>query len=153
MDPRSSATPEILQQQLELGQQMFADTLEARRALAEISSVQEQLAEAEQKLGEQNPDLKSALTNAQSEILTIITHKQEQPAELKDGYTNLVSALRVVEGGDRSVPSQAIALYKEARQRIKGSIAEWTKFKQTTLLQLNQRFREGGLAPIRDLGN
>jgi hypothetical protein len=34
---------------------IFAETLEARRALAEIGSVQKQLADAEQKLGEQNP--------------------------------------------------------------------------------------------------
>ncbi len=156
MDPRSSATPEILQQQLELGQQVFADTLEARHVLAEISSVQKQLAEAERKLGDQNPDLKSALANAQSEISKLVTHKeiiQEQPAELKESYNNLVSALRVVEGGDRTVPSQAIALYQVSSHRIKESIVEWIKFKQTTLLELNQQLRGAGLAPIRDLGN
>ena len=40
MDPRSSATPEVLLQQLQLGNQIFAETVEARRALAEIASVQ-----------------------------------------------------------------------------------------------------------------
>src|SRR5580698_10216205 len=36
MDPRSAATPEVLLQQLQLGNQIFAETVEARRALAEI---------------------------------------------------------------------------------------------------------------------
>jgi len=132
MDPRSSATPEILQQQLELGQQVFADTLEARHVLAEISSVQKQLAEAERKLGDQNPDLKSALANAQSEISKLVTHKeiiQEQPAELKRAITTWSLLWRVVEGGDRTVPSQAIALYQVSSHRIKESIVEWIKFK------------------------
>ena len=43
----------------------------------------------------------------------------------------LASALRVVESGDRAVPSQAIAVYKESSQHAKARIAEWTRFKQT----------------------
>jgi photosystem II stability/assembly factor-like uncharacterized protein len=151
MDPRSPATPEILQQQIQLGQQMFAETLEARRALAEISSVQKQLADVEQKLGEQNPALKSTLTDAQSEIFNILTKKEittEQPSGLQDAYTALASALHVVEGGDRVVPSQAIAVYQESSQRVKAGIAEWARFKQTRLNQLNQKLLEGSLSPI-----
>lgn len=150
MDPRSPAAPEILKQQLQLGQQMFADTLEARRALAEISSVQNQLADVEQKLGKQNPDLKAALTEAQLEISKILT-KQETPVQasgLQDAYTELASALRVVESGDRAVPSQAIAVYQEASPRTKAGIAEWTTFKQKKLPGLNQKLRKKSLAPI-----
>ena len=151
MDPRSSATPQILQQQLQLAQQIFAGTLEARRALAEIGSVQKQLADLAQKLGEQNSTLKSALAKAQLKIGNIVSNKQageEQPGGLQDGYSNLALALRGVESGDRAVPSQEIALYKESVQPINTGIAEWTKFKQTELPQLNQKLREGSLAPI-----
>jgi hypothetical protein len=136
---------------MQLGQQMFAETLEARRALAEISSVQKQLADVEQKLGEQNPALKSTLTDAQSEIFNILTKKEittEQPSGLQDAYTALASALHVVEGGDRVVPSQAIAVYQESSQRVKAGIAEWARFKQTRLNQLNQKLLEGSLSPI-----
>ena len=61
MDPRSPATPEVLVQQLQLGRQIFGETIEARRALAEIVSVQKQLADIQQKLA---GDIKAQ--NAQS---------------------------------------------------------------------------------------
>jgi photosystem II stability/assembly factor-like uncharacterized protein len=152
MDPRSPATRESLQQQLELGRQMFAETLEARRVLAEISSVQKQLGDIQQGLGEQNPTIKSALAEAQSEIGKIVTNKEtarkEQGGGLQEAYAGLASALKVVEGGDRAVPSQAIAVYNESSGRIKARIAEWVAFKQTKLPELNQKLREGQLAPI-----
>ncbi|MGB8985494.1 MAG: hypothetical protein WCC37_02580, partial [Candidatus Sulfotelmatobacter sp.] len=151
IDPRSPATPEILQRQSELGQQIFGETLEARRALAEISSVQKQLVDVEQKLAEQNQTLKSAVANVRSGIAGILSNKdnkQHQPAGLQDGYSEMVSALRVVEGGDRAVPAQAIAVYEESSQSVKIGIAKWTKFKETNLSQLNQQLREGNLPPI-----
>jgi hypothetical protein len=76
-------------------------------------------------------------------------NKEERPGGgLQGGYTDLSSALRVVEGGDRGVPAQATALYQESSQHVKAGIAEWTAFKQTKLRQLNQELREGSLAPI-----
>jgi len=151
MDPRSPATPEVLTQQLELGQKIFGETIEARRVLAEISSVQKQLADIQQKLGAQSAQLNSALAETQSEIGKILTNKEHAAKEspgLQDAYTGLASALRVVEGGDRAVPSQAIAVYKESSEQMKARIAEWTRFKQTKLAQLNQQLREANFAPI-----
>jgi photosystem II stability/assembly factor-like uncharacterized protein len=151
MDPRSPATPEVLTQQLELGQRIFGETIEARRALAEISSVQKQLADIQQKLGAQSAQLKSALAEAQSGVGKILTNKERAVDEgpgLQDAYTGLASALRVVENGDRAVPSQAIAVYKESSQQVKARIAEWARFKQTRLAQLNQKLRDANFAPI-----
>ena len=150
MDPRSPATAEILRQQMELGQRMFTETLEARRTLAEIGSVQKQLSELDEKLGEANPTLKAALTVARSEIAEILAKKDTATAGggLQSGYADLASALRVVEGGDRAVPSQAMAVYVESSRRIKEGIAEWASFKQTELPPLNQRLRETNLAPL-----
>jgi photosystem II stability/assembly factor-like uncharacterized protein len=151
MDPRSPATPKILQQQLDVAQHIYAQTLEARRVLAEIGSVQKKLADAQQKLGEQNPALKSAIAGAQAEIGKILADKQAaagEPAGLQDAYTGLASALRAVESGDRAVPEQAIALYEESSQQVKARIAEWTSFKQAKLPTLNQKLREGNLSPI-----
>ena len=151
MDPRSPATPEVLTQQLQLGRQIFGETVEARRALAEIGSVQKQLADIQQKLGAQSEQLKSALADAQSAIGKILTNKEHAAAEgpgLQDAYTGLASALRVGEGGDRAVPSQAIEVYRESSEQVKARIVEWARFKQTGLAQLNQRLREANLAPI-----
>jgi photosystem II stability/assembly factor-like uncharacterized protein len=152
MDPRSPATPEVLAQQLQWGRQMFGETVEARRALAEITSVQKQLADIQQKLrpqelASQGAKLKSTLEEVQSEIGKILTNKQ-QGSGLQDAYTGLASALRVVEGGDRAVPSQAIAVYQESSQQVRARIAEWAGFKQTRLAQLNQQLHEANLAPI-----
>jgi len=151
MDPRSPATQEVLQQQLQLGQQIYAEALEARHTLAEIASVQKKLTDDEQKLGEQNPTLKSTLAGAQSEIAKIVNNKEisrQPPRGLQEAYTELISALHVVEGGDRAVPSQAIGLYKESSQGVKAGLAEWTTFKQMNLPRLNQKLREGSLSPI-----
>ncbi len=152
MDPRSPATPDVLQQQQQLGQQIFAETQEARRVLAEIDAVQKELGEIEQKLAEKNPTLKSAVIDAQSELAKILVNKevsQQRPGGgLQSGSSELASALRVVESGDRAVPSQAIAVYKESSQSVKEGIAQWSNFKQTNLAQLNQKLREENLAPI-----
>jgi photosystem II stability/assembly factor-like uncharacterized protein len=151
MDPRSPATPETLQAQLQLGLQIFAESREARRALAEINSVQKQLEDAQQKLGDKNADLKSALTTAQADISKILSNKDAAPGQiagLQSANTGLASALGVAEGGDRAVPSQAIAVYQESSKSAKASIAEWTTFKQSKLPSLNDQLRNGKLAPI-----
>jgi hypothetical protein len=151
MDPRSSATPEILQQRLDLAQQIYAETLEARRVLAEIGSVQKKLADSQQKLGDLLPAIKSALADAQTEIEKILTNKEtaeDQTPGVQDAYTSLASGLRVVESGDRAAPSQAIAVYRESSQLVKARMGEWTSFKQIKLPQLNQKLRDGNLARI-----
>jgi hypothetical protein len=147
MDPRSPATSEVLAQQLELAQQIYAETLEGRRVLAEISSVQKKLADAQQKLGEQTSALKLALTDAQAEISRILTGQEPAPG-LQDAYMGVASALRTVESGDRSAPAQAVALYKQSSEQVKARIAEWTSYKQTKLPTLNQKLRDANLSPI-----
>jgi hypothetical protein len=151
MDPRSPATRETLQEQLQLGRQMFAETMEARRALAEIGSVQKQLADIQQKPGA-NTQLKSAAAEAQSEVERILSNKEADAKAavpgLQEAYGALASALLVVEGGDRAVPSQAIAVYKESSQQVKARIAQWVQFKQNILIKLNQNLREKNIAPV-----
>jgi photosystem II stability/assembly factor-like uncharacterized protein len=149
MDPRSPATPAVLQQQLELGLTIFTEAMEARRALAEIGSVKKQLADAEKNLGEKSQELKPALADAQKEIAKILSNKDGAQAEgLQEGYVELASSLRAVESGDRAVPSQATDVYKESSQRAKEGMEEWSKFKQTKLPQLNEKLREASLTPI-----
>jgi hypothetical protein len=150
MDPCSPATREILLQQLQLGQQIFAETMEARRALAEIGSLRKQLLDVAQKVGAKDSAIKLALADAQTEISKIETRPGgvAQAAGLQDAFADMASALRVVEVGDRAVPSQAIAVYHESSEQVKIAIAEWSEFKTTKLRRLNQQLSEAGLAPI-----
>jgi hypothetical protein len=60
----------------------------------------------------------------------------------------MASALRVVESGDRAVPSQAIAVYDASNHRVKAAIAEWKEFKTTQLHRLNEELAGAHLAPI-----
>ena len=159
MDPRSSATSEVLAQQLDLGLKIFGETIGARATLAEIGAVQKQLANLQQKLGQQkgarDSRLAAALSDAQSDISKTLTnkdHPDEDPG-LQDAYTGLASALRVVESGDRAVPSQAIAVYEESSPQVKARIAQWAQFKKTRLKQLNQQLHEANLAPIAIAGS
>ncbi|HSY89843.1 MAG TPA: hypothetical protein VK812_00640, partial [Candidatus Binatus sp.] len=150
MDPRSAATPEILQQQLQLGRQIFAETMEARRALAEIASLRKHLADLQRKVGEKDSAIKPALADAQNEISKIETRPGAvgESSGLQDGFADMAAALRVVESGDRAVPSQAVAVYNESSQRVKAAIGEWNEFKTTKLQRLNQKLSEAGVAPI-----
>jgi photosystem II stability/assembly factor-like uncharacterized protein len=151
MDPRSAATSETLAQQLQLGQQIFADTMEARRSIAEIDSLRKKLAALEQEIGGKDSAVKSAIMDAQSEI-SKITAKQGsaagESAGLQDAYVNMVSALHVVESGDRAVPSQAIAVYNESKLRVRAAIAQWGDFKTNKLPGLNRKLSDENLAPI-----
>jgi hypothetical protein len=91
MDPRSPTTPEVLAQQLQLGRQIFAETMEARRSLAEIDSVQKQLADIQNKLRQgkadaQNASVVSAVADAQSAIGKLVkrsTARQTRPPDCK----------------------------------------------------------------------
>jgi len=157
MDPRSPATAEVLAQQFQLGRQIFGEAVEAHRVLAEIGSVQEQLADLRQKV-EQNPGpqsgkLKSAMEETQSAIARILRgkdkeHSAGESSGLQEAYTGLASALRVVEGGDRTAPAQAIEVSRESGAQIKARIAEWAQLKQARLEQLNRELRAANFAPI-----
>jgi hypothetical protein len=151
MDPRSAATPNILARQFQLGKQIFEEAIDTRHAIAEITSVQKQLAEAQQKPAAQPAEIKNTLATAQSSLGKILTGNETPQAPdrgLQDLYKDLASALRVVEGGDRPAPSQAIAVYNEASAQIKARAAQWNTFKQAHLPDLNRQLRQADLPPI-----
>jgi photosystem II stability/assembly factor-like uncharacterized protein len=150
MDPRAGATPAVLAEQFHLAQQIFGEAIAARRALAEMVSVQKQLMELEHKLASsQAAEVKAALAEARLEVDKILANKEPAgPPGMQDAYTGLASALRVVESGDRTVPSQAIAVYQESSPEAKNRMEEWARFKDTTLARLNQQLTEAKLARV-----
>jgi photosystem II stability/assembly factor-like uncharacterized protein len=150
MDPRSPASAEVLAQQFQLGKQIFGETMAARRTLAEIGSVQKQISDLQVKLTPQDSPLKVELSEVQSGIEKILKNKEHTTdgPGLQDAYTALATALRVVESGDRAAPSQAVAVYEESSRQVKARIAEWTRFKQTRVEQLNQQLRASKVGPL-----
>jgi len=151
MDPRSPATPEVLRQQFQLAKQMFTESMDARRALREIASIQKQIADVSEKPQAQSAEYKSALGEAQAKLAGILTGKrgtEGRGSGLRDAYRNLASAVRAVESGDRSPPAQATALYEDSRRDMQASLADWAEFKQTQLGKLNQELRRANLASI-----
>jgi hypothetical protein len=137
-----------LEQQLKLGQQIFVETVQSRRVLAEIDSVQKQLSDLQPKLAE-HAELNAAAADAATALQNILTHGEAPSAMgLQTAISGLASALRVVESGDRAVPAQALELYKEAGSAVKLKIGEWDQFKTKRLPQLNQQLQQAGIAPI-----
>ena len=152
MDPRSSATPAELQQQQELGLRIYADTLRSRKAMAEIQAVRKAL----QSLGQvaaSTPQMKRSADKVSQSIAHILSgEKRPDSAEqmgLREANTGLVSALRVVESGDRTVPAQAIELYGQASHAMDTRLRQWDALKTGQLPQFNQELRKSHIAPIQ----
>ncbi len=152
MDPRSSATSAQLDEQLRLGLEIFGEVRRRRRAVAEISAVKKHLDQVPQTLAGRHPELLKQLTELQTAI-TKIEKGSSSPAlatiGLESANSGLASALRVVEGGDRTTPSQAIELFRQSDEAAKARIAEWTKLKSTELPRLNNALQKAGVQPIQ----
>jgi photosystem II stability/assembly factor-like uncharacterized protein len=149
MDPRSPATSRDLEQQLQLGRQIFAEAISSRRTLAEIKSVQKQLSELEQRLAN-HADLKSAAAQLEAEIRRILAGSEDDASHvgLERTASGLAAALAAVESGDRAAPSQTMTLYHESSEALKLRIADWNHVKTNWLPQINQHLRQGNMAPI-----
>ena len=149
MDPRSSATSAELDEQLRLGLEIFGEVRRSRRAVTESGTVKKRLDEVKQKLGGQQPELLKQLTELQAAIARIEKGSGPAMMGLEAANTGLASALRVVEGGNRTTPAQAVELYRQSDEAAKARIAEWTKLKSTELPRLNNALQKVGVLPIQ----
>jgi len=146
MDPNSPATPSILLRQFELSRKIYTETLLSRQAMAEINSVQAQLTQMRETLGSAHPDIMRSVDGALSAIDKIL--KGSQDDGLSDANTGLDSALRVVEGGDRTPPVQAIQLYKQSSAVVTAQVKSWKDLKAGALTLLNTALREQNLKTV-----
>ena len=151
MDPRSQATKAELDQQQRLGLEILGEVRLARRALAEIGVVKKRLSDVKPQLAGKNPELLTQVTSVETAIAAIEKGSQSPIATmgLESASMGLASALRVVEGGDRTVPSQAIELYQQSDEAAKAGMAAWARLKSTQLIQLNEALQKGGLQAIK----
>jgi hypothetical protein len=151
MDPRSPASQTELEQQFDISYRIFADSLESRRALAEIGSVQAQLSKMTSEASARNGEIDKRAQDLAATIDAVLEGSSQLPEKfmgLNQANTELTAALHVAESSDRTTPSQALAVYAEAHKASSARVAEWTKIKQGPLGDLNQRLKAQRRAPI-----
>jgi photosystem II stability/assembly factor-like uncharacterized protein len=151
MDPRSTATPEVLNQ---LGQSIYLETRASRKAMAELDSAEDQL----NKLQSENnspADLQRELRSALSKLESIKNgdadnaKSPENQIGLADANTGLGVALRVVESGDRPAPAQAIVIFNQMKKVANTQIAAWQHFKVSELANVNAALLRAHQAPLQ----
>ena len=153
MDPRSQITSAELNEQLRVALQIFAEVRASRKALTEIAAVKKHLTEIETQSLKHHAELLTQVTEVDSMIKRI--ERSEKPqlpgaiAGLESASTGLGAALRVVEGGDRTIPSQAMELYRESSKAASAGIDQWTQLKKAQLAKLNEALQKAGIAPIQ----
>jgi photosystem II stability/assembly factor-like uncharacterized protein len=150
MDPRSSSTAAELAQQFGISYKIFADSLESRRALAEINSVQEQLDKiTAQSTG--NAELHQRAEALRSELRALVDGDSSATAHamgLEAANTALTATLHVAESYDRTTPASAIEIYHQAHDAAAVASRRWAELKQRSLADLNQQLRMKSLQPI-----
>ncbi len=149
MDPRSSATPEVLAQQQKLGLQIYGEAMQARKALAQLEIVSKKLAALKPQLQTSHPDLMPQITAVESALKAVKAGTPGPPGTISGlaaSSSALSSALRVVESGDRTTPSQALEVYRLADEAAKTSLADWQKLQLGALAELNRSLQSQGLA-------
>jgi photosystem II stability/assembly factor-like uncharacterized protein len=151
MDPRSQATKAELAEQQRLGLEIFAQARLRRKALAEIAVVKKRLSDLKPQLAGKNPELLTQVVSLETAIAKIEkgSHGPIPTMGLEAASAGLAAALRVVESGDRTVPSQALDLYHQSDEAAKAAMTEWTKLKSTQLVQLNDALQKAGIAPAQ----
>ncbi len=151
MDPRSAATTAELEQQYQRGREMFTEAIHARQTLAEIHSVQARLTMIDQKLTAQQFELKARVEKVQDAIKEILagtgTHEGDETG-LDIARAGIAGALRVVESGDRTVPSQAGVIFEESKRALKLRTSKWNQIKTSLLPPLNDELKPAGEEPV-----
>ena len=147
MDPRSTASPFDLQQNFATANKIFADSLQARRTLAEMESVKGQLTK-------NSPSKPALATQAKTLLAAIesITSGSDGSMGLAVGLdqanSELTAALNVAESSDRAIPAQALEVYAEASTASATRIKQWATLKAGPLAKYNQQLKSSNLAPI-----
>ncbi len=135
MDPRVTATTAALVQQFDLGQRIYADTLNSRKALAEAQSAQQQLKALA------SPDLTKGVQESIGKIL-------DGDAGLARANSELSQALQVVESGHGPAPATALDLYRQARSAASAAEGKWAALKSSELPPLNEQLRKANKKPL-----
>jgi photosystem II stability/assembly factor-like uncharacterized protein len=149
MDPRSHATNDQLAAQFDLAQRAFEDMIQALKAVGEITALRTEL--SKKSAGGKLPaDLSASIAGVDKQANAILTGPPPATDQgLRAASLGLTVTLSVVEGADRTPPSQAQELYNQSARTLKTRLAEWQTLKAGHLAKLNQQLRQAGLAEIQ----
>lgn len=147
MDPRSSATQQVLETQYSQAEKIYAELLAGRKAMAELESVEHQIQALHAGQPSTPPDLAIAAREAQSK-LDSIRGGEGQPG-LAEAVAGLGADLRVVESGDRTAPAVAQTIFDQMSAAERDKIAAWEQFRKTDLPTLNKALQAAHREPIR----
>lgn len=153
MDPRTSATPEVLNQQFTLANSIYVQTLASRKAMAELQSVESQL---KKEAGEENnpAELESTLHDALQKLNEIKgdgnnqDKKNSEEPGLAQANVGLGTALRMVESGDRSAPAQAVVIFNQMSHAAHAKIDSWEQYKRVELNSVNAALARAHRKPL-----
>ena len=153
MDPRSSATQDVLGAQYAMAQQIYTPLLAGRKAMAELESVEHQIQSLHATDASMAADLANAVRNAQNRLDAIRSGERGAHAEgaigLRAAVTGLTTDLAVVESGDRTPPAVAQTIFEQMSQAERENAAAWEQFKKTELAALNAALQAAHHEPIR----
>jgi photosystem II stability/assembly factor-like uncharacterized protein len=149
MDPRSTATPQDLAQQVKLGRQIFSEALKCREALSAIRALQKQIADLQAKL-QQHADLKASTDVASDELRSIVNGGSSGEIGFDKANTGLGAALRVFMSSDGPIPTQAFELERESTAAMKAALEKWNDFKSKRLPELNHKLKDANLPALTD---
>jgi hypothetical protein len=149
MDPRSKAGAAELEQQLKLALEVFGDVRRGRQTLAEMRAASGSLGKLKEQLKGQ-PQLLGQAEKLETAMNGIEKGSKSDPEAmgLEAAVSGLQSALRVVEGGNRTTPEQAIEVYRLSDEASAKRVAEWKKLKGGELAEFNRAVQKAGLHPI-----
>ncbi len=153
MDPRAAATEPVLAGQFSLAQRIFGQTRQSRKAMAELQGVEKELKQAQ--TGDSPGELAQTLTQALAGLQSIESgsagskaDEDSDAAGLAEANTSLGVALRMVESGDRTAPSQALEIYRRKSEAARDGIARWQQYKATELPKVNAALAAAHRAPV-----
>ncbi len=149
MDPRCSCTQAVLDQQYTLAGSIYTQATAARKAMAELESVQSQLTKLDANAPGTPPDLATAIRKAQDNLAAIRTGKGQSQPGLAAAAAGLGASLRVVESGDRAAPAVAVTIDRQMSAAAQGGIAQWEEFKRKEVPALNAALQQAHRPPLK----
>ncbi len=151
LDPRSTATPEDLAKQFDLGMKATIEIAKNGRLTRELAALRAQIAEIKKKASD--TALLALISRVETETQRISGtgaswQTPANPSGVGAVQVNLGAVNFVVDSGDRTPPAQAYALYEEASRDLAALMAAWDSLKNGPLGELNRALRGKNLPAI-----